>query len=124
VQRYCDEMAARLRAGFNAALVERGVPGYAWGESSVFHVDLGKAAPNQGGGDLRSPDGVSAEALKSGAQSGVNSQLRLGMMLEGVELFTPGGMTSTAHTVEDIDETVAAFGRVLDRMDGEGAFSA
>jgi hypothetical protein len=45
------------------------------------------------------------------------------MMLEGVELFTPGGMTSTAHTVEDIDETIAAFGRVLERMGEEGAFA-
>ena len=123
VQRYCDEIAARLRAGFNAALVERGVPGYAWGESSVFHVNLGEAAPNQGGADLRSPAGVSAEALKSSSQGAVNSVLRLGMMLEGVELFTPGGMTSTTHTVEDIDETVAAFGRVLERMAGEGGFA-
>lgn len=122
VQRYCDEIAARLRAGFNAALVERGVPGYAWGESSVFHLNLGQAAPNQRGDDLRAPAGVSAEALKSSSQGAVNSQLRLGMMLEGVELFTPGGMTSTAHTVEDIDETVAAFGRVLDRMSEHGAF--
>ena len=120
MQRYCDEMAARLRAGFNAALVERGAPGYAWGESSVFHVSLGEAVANQGGADMRAPDGVSAEALKSNAQGAVNSQLRLGMMLEGVELFTPGGMTSTAHTVEDIDETIAAFGRVLDRMGEEG----
>jgi hypothetical protein len=31
-------------------------------------------------------------------------------------------MIGTAHTSEDIDETVAAFGRVLDRMMDEGAF--
>jgi glutamate-1-semialdehyde 2,1-aminomutase len=122
VQRYCDELAARLRAGFNAALVERGAPGYAWGESSVFHVSLGESAPNQMGADMRSPNGVSAETLKAGAQSQINSQLRLGMLVEGVELFTPGGMTSAAHTVKDVDETVAAFGRVVDRMKDEGAF--
>ena len=122
VQRYCDAMAARLRAGFNAALVERGVPGYAWGESSVFHLSLGEAASNQRGGDLRSPAKVAAETLKSSSQSSLSGLLRLGMMLEGVELFTSGGMTATAHSVQDIDETTEAFGRVLDRMGEEGAF--
>jgi hypothetical protein len=43
-------------------------------------------------------------------------------MLEGVELFHAGGMLSTTHTPEIVDETVDAFGRVLDRMAEEGAF--
>jgi glutamate-1-semialdehyde aminotransferase len=45
------------------------------------------------------------------------------MMLEGVDLFHSGGMTSRAHTPDDIDQTVEKFGRVLDRMMDEGAFS-
>ena len=122
VQAYCDDLAARLRSGVNAALVERGVPGYAWGESSVFHLKLGESVANQTGGDMRVPGGVSAEALKSSPQGALNSLLRLGMMLEGVELFTSGGMMSMAHTADDIDQTVETFGRVLDRMVDEGAF--
>jgi glutamate-1-semialdehyde 2,1-aminomutase len=122
VQAYCDEMAARLRAGFNAAMVERGVPGYAWGESSVFHLKLGDAVPNQSGGDMRAPEGVSAEDLKSSGHGRLNDLLHLGLMLEGVELFHSGGMIATVHTPELIDETVAAFERVLDRMKNEGAF--
>jgi glutamate-1-semialdehyde aminotransferase len=43
-------------------------------------------------------------------------------MLEGVELFHSGGMTSVAHTTDDIDQTVDAFSRVLDRLAEEGAF--
>jgi glutamate-1-semialdehyde aminotransferase len=31
-------------------------------------------------------------------------------------------MTSLAHTNDDIDQTVEAFGRVLGRMADEGAF--
>ena len=124
VQAYCDELATRLRSGFNAAIVQRGVPGYAWGESSVFHLKLGESVPNQTGGDMRAPEGVSAEALKSGPQDALSTLLRLGMMLEGVELFTSGGMTATAHTPEDIDETIESFGRVLDRMTDEGAFGS
>jgi glutamate-1-semialdehyde 2,1-aminomutase len=123
VQQYCDDMAARLRAGFNAAMVERGVPGYAWGESSVFHVKLGEAVPNQTGGDMRVPQGVSAESLKESGHAPLNHVLHLGLMLEGVELFHSGGMTGRAHTPDDIDQTVVAFGRVLDRMADEGAFA-
>jgi glutamate-1-semialdehyde 2,1-aminomutase len=122
VQQYCDEQTARLRSGFNAAIVARGIPGYSWGESSVFHVKLGEAVPNQTGGDLHSPEGVSAEDLKNSGHGRLNDLLHLGLMLEGVEFFHSGGMIGTAHTSEDIDETVAAFGRVLDRMMDEGSF--
>ena len=124
VQAHCDDLAARLRAGFNAALVERGVPGFAWGESSVFHLMIGETAPNQTGGDMRAPKGIPAETLKTGLQGPLNGIMHRGMMLEGVELFNAGGMTAFAHTPDDVDETVAAFGRVLDRMTAEDAFAA
>jgi glutamate-1-semialdehyde 2,1-aminomutase len=124
VQAYCDEMAARLRGGFNAALVARDLPGYVWGESSVFHVRLGERVPNQTGGDMRVPEGVSAEDLKNSSHGKQNDLLHLGLMLEGIELFHAGGMTATVHTPEIIDETIATFGRVLDRMVDEGAFGA
>lgn len=122
VQETCDALAAQLRAGMNRAMAERGVPGYAWGESSVFHVTLGNSVPNQTGGDMRSPQGVSAEDLKNSSHNRLNDLLHLGLMLEGVELFHAGGMLSTAHSPELVDETVHAFGRVLDRMGDEGAF--
>ena len=46
------------------------------------------------------------------------------MLLEGVELFAGGGLLGRAHTAHDIDDTIAAFGRVLDRMRDEGALEA
>lgn len=122
VQRYCDGLAAQLRAGMNSALVERSLPGYVWGESSVFHIRLGEAVPNQTGGDIRLPEGVSATDLKNSGHGKLNDLAHLGMMIEGVELFHSGGMTSTVHTPALIDETVGAFGRVLDRMVDEGAW--
>ncbi len=56
---------------------------------------------------MRVPEGVSAEALKESGHGRLNGLLHLGMMLEGVELFHSGGMTSVAHTTDDIDQTVA-----------------
>ncbi|MFN8593077.1 MAG: aminotransferase class III-fold pyridoxal phosphate-dependent enzyme [Thermomicrobiales bacterium] len=123
VQGYCDDLTARLRAGMNATLVEKDVPGFSWGESSVFHVTVGIETPNQTGSDLRGPVGIDAETLKGSAHGKLNDLLHLGLMNEGVEFFHGGGMIGTAHTADDIDATVAAFGRVLDRMKDEGAFA-
>ena len=73
---------------------------------------------------MRVPEGVSAEDLKNSSHGKQNDLLHLGLMLEGIELFHAGGMTATVHTPEIIDETIATFGRVLDRMVDEGAFGA
>ena len=71
---------------------------------------------------MRVPEGVAAEALKESGHGRLNGILHLGMMLEGVELFHSGGMTSVVHSTDDIDQTVDAFSRVLDRMADEGVF--
>jgi glutamate-1-semialdehyde 2,1-aminomutase len=122
-QRRCDELAARLRVGFNDVLERRDLPGFAWGESSVFHVALGMTCENRTAGDLRKPEGPTAAALKTSAGTRQGSLLYPALLLEGVELFHGGGMLSTAHTEADVDATVAAFDRSLLRMESEGAFS-
>ncbi len=122
LQARCDALAARLRAGLNAAIDRRGVPGFAWGESSAFHVALGDRCANPSGGDLRMPQGVLAATLNASGSTPLIVQLHLGMLLEGIDLFHGGGFLSAAHTEEDVDRTVAAFDGVLGRMLEEGAF--
>ncbi|MBX6340899.1 MAG: aspartate aminotransferase family protein [Thermomicrobiaceae bacterium] len=119
-QRHADALTARLRAGMNRILVDRGVPGFVWGESSVFHVMLGRSCDNQQGGDIRVPEGVDPADLKHGSPARLGHALHLGMLLEGVDLFHGGGLLSAAHTAEDIDRTLAAFDRTLERMRAEG----
>ena len=123
IQEYCDRLAARLRAGINASLVRRGLPGFAWGESSAFHVAVGTAIPNQTGGDLRMPEGLSATELINVNSTPLDTKLHLGLMLEGVELFHGGGFTCIRHTEEDIDGAIEAFDRVFGRMADEGDFA-
>ena len=123
-QRRADELAARLRAGFNTVLERRNVPGFAWGDSSVFHVALGLSCDNRTAADLRSPRGVSAAELKASPGSRANGLLYPGLLLEGVELFNGGGMVGVAHSDVDIDSTIEAFDRVLARIETEGAFDA
>jgi glutamate-1-semialdehyde 2,1-aminomutase len=123
VQARCDALAARLRAGLNAAIGRRGAPAVAYGERSVFHVLLGERPANFDGGDLRFPEGVPAATLK-GASGPLAGPLHLGMLLEGVDFFNSGGMLSVAHTEADVDHTVAAFDRVLGRLQDEGVLGA
>jgi len=122
LQAGCDALAARLRAGMNAILDRRGLPGFAWGESSVFHVALGETAANREAADLRAPAGVPLATLKTSGDAPLLAQLHLGLMLEGVELFHGGGFFSAAHTEADVDQTLDAFDRVLGRLADEGAF--
>ena len=41
-------------------------------------------------------------------------RLRCGLLLNGVDLASNGGMTMAAHTEEDITKTVAAFAQTLE----------
>jgi len=121
VQERCDALAAGIRAGCNAAIARRGVPGIVYGESSVFHVALGVTCGNFAGGDLRFPEGVDATTLKGGSGA-LTGPLQVGMLIEGVDLFSGGGMLSVAHTEEDVERTVEGFDRVVGRMEEEGLF--
>jgi len=118
----CDQLAAYLRAGLNAIFVDRSLPGFAWGESSAFHLALGETISNQAGDDLRVPEGVSAATLKKSGSSPLVNQLHLGMLLEGVDLFHGGGFLSAAHTKADVDATLEAVDRALGQMASEGQF--
>ena len=122
VQARCDELAGTLRLGLNRVLEARAVPGFAWGESSVFHVALGQGCANRAAGDFSAPAGVPSDKLKASAQGPLAGPLAQGMLLEGIDFFSSGGMLSVAHTEADIATTVAAFDRVIGRMAREGLF--
>jgi glutamate-1-semialdehyde 2,1-aminomutase len=96
------------------------IAGCAWGESSAFHIILGVPVANRTAGDLRAPEGVSSETLKSSGKAGLAGPLSVAMLLEGVDLFNAGGMQSVRHTEADIDFTIEAFERAVLRLRTEG----
>jgi glutamate-1-semialdehyde 2,1-aminomutase len=120
IQIYCDDLTVRLRTGINTVLENRGIPGCAWGESSVWHVILGYEVPNRTAGDLRAPEGIPTDVLKASGKAGLNTPLAIAMALEGVDLFNGGGLLSIAHTEKDIDATIDAFDRSLTRLQADG----
>jgi glutamate-1-semialdehyde 2,1-aminomutase len=123
VQQHCDRLAASLRAGLNEVLEHQGVPGCAWGDSSVFHIIVGEECMNRTASDLQIPEGISPEKLKASGKAGLATPLSLGMAVEGIDLFNGGGMLCVAHTQSDVDQTISAFDRVLGRMKDEGMFA-
>lgn len=123
VQQHADDMTARLRAGMNGVIVDRGAPGFVYGEASVFHIVLGHRCDNLTAGDLHTPTGVTPEVLKTGSGQKVEGILTAGMLLGGAHLFHAGGLLSMKHTPEDVDKTVEAFDHTVTRMRDEGLFN-
>ena len=121
---HCDHLATNLRSGLNQVLNKHGAQGFAWGESSVFHIALDQSCSNRPDGDLHTPEGVDSEFLKASGGTALAQQLEVGMLLEGVHLFHAGGFFSTAHMDQDVDATIAAFDRVIARMISEGTLAA
>ncbi len=113
------ELALRLRAGLNERFEALGVPGCAWGDSSVCHVLLGDEVPNRTAGDLLRPE-LSAETLKSkGTNKRLGWLLGLAMANEGVDLFAGSAILSAAHSEEDVTRTLEAFERAVGRLRAE-----
>ncbi|HET9971016.1 MAG TPA: aminotransferase class III-fold pyridoxal phosphate-dependent enzyme [Streptosporangiaceae bacterium] len=101
-------LAAALRSGLTSALAEAGVPGRAYGESSAFHLLIGEAGE---------PEQASLESLKAAGMSPeLSAELHNGMLLQGVQLFHGSGFLSSAHTEQDVEQTVAAFAATLARL--------
>jgi glutamate-1-semialdehyde 2,1-aminomutase len=106
-QEHAARLAAALRAGLTKALADAGVPGRAYGESSTFHLLIGR--PGE-------PEEASLAALKAGMAPELSAELHAGMLREGVQLFHASGFLSAAHTESDVEATVAAFAATLARL--------
>jgi glutamate-1-semialdehyde 2,1-aminomutase len=109
---------ARLIEGFNQAIREHGLAGWAaYGDASIFHLIVGSSVPFVPG-ELSSE--VPAHELKRGGDVRLTGLLRLALINRGVDLMRGrSGFLSAAHTEADVDATVAAFGAALDDLQAE-----
>ena len=55
-------------------------------------------------------------SLKKGGDPELARVFRLGMLLNGVDLSPSMCMTSSAHSMEDVDKTAAAFDATISQM--------
>jgi glutamate-1-semialdehyde 2,1-aminomutase len=112
-QRHANGIAGKIRSGMQKVLDEHQVDGVAYGEASTFHVYLGKnsrdAVASCAAGELR---GIPKDLVQSYQQ---------GLRERGVDFMSYlGGVTSSAHTDEDVDKTLGAFEEVIQDLMQEG----
>jgi glutamate-1-semialdehyde 2,1-aminomutase len=108
-QKRANRAAARIREGMQEVLATRSVEGVAYGESSTFHVYFGKGA--------RGPVSLLEASQIRGQPKELVSAYRGGLRRRGVDLMSyMGGVTSSAHTDNDIDLTLEAFRGTIDEL--------
>jgi len=115
-----NDYAARLRDALNEVLRAEGVPWVIYGTYSGFHFffnpDRLELTPDQitsGQLDFR--------VLKARPRPSLATKLRLGMLIQGVEIFSwPGGPTSAVHTDEDLRLTASALRETVRMLKEEG----
>lgn len=114
VQARADAMAARLRDGFNAVFMRRGMAALAYGDSSTCHLYFGGT----------SIEGLCARQIRSASPSLVR-ELRGGLLERGVDFMSfTSCVTSNTHTSDLIDEAVEIFDAVLGDLIETGVISS
>jgi glutamate-1-semialdehyde 2,1-aminomutase len=114
-QAHADRMAERLRHGMNQALERRGVAGYVYGDSSVWHLYV-QAMPGPGARTRADVQTSDATTLKS-IPGNVITAFQRNLQVRGVDLLSyAGGVTSAAHTDADIEHTVTIFDRTIQAL--------
>jgi glutamate-1-semialdehyde 2,1-aminomutase len=114
IQSQATATASGIRAGMNTVLHQAGVPGSVYGEASMFRIVLGgEDVPPPT--DLRAPLPGST-IQRDGMPGNIAQLLNLSMLTEGVALFSGRGITSVAHSDEDVRAIATAFEVTLDRL--------
>lgn len=115
--RRATESARDLRTRLNALFTRKNARCVAYGEFSMVHILPGYDGPRPNSdefipceGDYRKLDVEQPSALKHA--------FRCSLLLGGVDWFGFSGMTSASHNADDLDQTVAAFDRALDLLNG------
>lgn len=103
-----NEFAAELRERINVEFRTARAPWVVYGTFSAFHIFLNPKGRTMDQRDF-DPTQVPAADLKFSPPALVDN-LRIALLLNGVDIGGwPGGMTSAAHTTEDLERTVAGF---------------
>jgi glutamate-1-semialdehyde 2,1-aminomutase len=102
-----NDIGRMIRQRLNQMFAERSLPWVAYGEFSGFRLLPDYDGPRPHTDPFVPYDGV-IERLESPRDRRVIHAFRRAMLLNGVDLFGLSGMTTAAHTEEDVARTVAA----------------
>lgn len=108
LQARASKLGDAMRAGIGEAMKRAGVPGTAYGEASICHVSF-EGKPGLAGFDRP-------------RKGSLYHLLRCALLNHGVDSSQHHGWISAMHTDQEIETTIAAYGRAFEAMAAEGAF--
>jgi glutamate-1-semialdehyde 2,1-aminomutase len=114
-----SETGRTLRRRLNELFAEKDVNWIAYGEFSFVHLLPGYRGPRQADDEFIPFDG-DLNRLEPPRDPRLRFAVRQAVLLNGVDLFGLGGMTTAAHTAEDVDRTVGGMATALDLLREEG----
>jgi glutamate-1-semialdehyde 2,1-aminomutase len=114
VQQRASATAAAIRRGMNGVLRAEGVAGCVYGDASMFRIVFGgNTLPPDA--DLRGPL-PDMPIVREGIPGPLAEAFNLNMLQHGIALFGGRGITSIAHSDDDVQETVEAFAATVQRL--------
>lgn len=116
--RKANDVAAKLRQRLNALFAEKQTNLVAYGEFSGVRILPGYDGPRPTS-DRFIPYDNNYLKLDIEPPRKLTHAFRTALLCGGVDWFNWGGMTSAAHTDDDVEQTVAAFDQAIDLLRGE-----
>ncbi len=114
-----NRIAQLLRDGLNHVIDAHRLDWAIYGEFSGIKLLIGHGEKEMRAADFN-PYTWDYRRLKGGQNTELLTPLRCGLLLNGVDLASNGGMTTAAHTDTDVAKTVHAFEQTISWMKAEG----
>ena len=116
---HANHIAQKLRNELNSVIDSYRLDWAIYGEFSGIKLLIGHGEKEIRAADF-DPYTWDYQRLKGGNDEELLTNLRCGLLLNGIDLATNGGMTTAAHTEEDINTTVDAFIQTIEWMREDG----
>ena len=117
--RQATDIARQLRHRLNELFVSKAVPWLAYGEFSMIHILPNYTGPVPSCEDFTPYEG-DYRRLEVEQPASLKHTFRSALLTNGIDWFGWSGMTSAAHSNEDLEETLRAFGRTIDQLQADG----
>ena len=117
--RKANESGAKLRLGLNEVLTRKNVNWAVYGQFSIIKVLPGYDGPRPVD-DNFVPYDNDFDRLDCKHDARLGHAFRCALLLNGVDWFGWGAMTTAAHTDDDINFTINAFEQAMDALRADG----
>lgn len=113
-----NSLAQKLRDELNNVIDKHSINWCVYGRFSGFWVFKGHECDKRASCGFQMCEYSPAE-LKGGGDPILGRHFRLGMILNGIDISPSIGMTSSAHSMDDVEKTISAFDATITQMKKE-----